>query len=265
MVAHVGGRQGEERLAGLIRRNGRNVSRAHVRLGRLCFAPLLIGAAVRAAVAAVCAGSHVARVRQVRTVRVGLFCLGVLFRMVVIAAARAGGAALLVCTFAARRLAVWRGLSTGGLTLLVLLRVSWWSGAGSRAGGNGDGWVGLLATGWISISADVTAGYSEATFIAAAAAGYCVSATVTAFVVGFEAGFVLLRRPVVAELQARDRRAIAGLLVPLTAGGAQLGGGWRVWFTNLRAGLCQQGQWTLLSVKLQSDMDTIIHKIIILV
>ena len=55
-----------------------------------------------------------------------------------------------------------------------------------------------------------------------------------------------------AQLQAGDGRATAGLLVPLAAaGGAQLGGGRRVGFTNLRAGLRQQGQRTLLGVQLQ--------------
>ena len=57
------------------------------------------------------------------------------------------------------------------------------------------------------------------------------------------------------ELQAGDGRATARLLVPLTTGGAQLGGGRRVRFTNLRAGLRQQGQRTLLGIQLQRNID----------
>lgn len=109
----------------------------------------------------------------------------------------------------------------------------------------------------VSISGDIAAaGNPEPGFIAAgaAAAGDRVSATVSAaFVVGLEAGFVLQGGAVLPQLQAGDGRAAAGLLVPLAAGGAQLGGGRRVWFTDLRAGLSQQGQGTLLGIQLDAD------------
>lgn len=137
VVAHVRGGQGEERLACLIRRNGCNASGAEVRLGRLCFASLVVGATVRAAVAAVCAGSNLAGVCIVRTVWGGLVHNWVLFGMIVIAA-RAGRTALLMRRFSIGSLGVCRGLSTGRLTLfvrLLLLRVSWRGAAAGPAAG----------------------------------------------------------------------------------------------------------------------------------
>lgn len=56
------------------------------------------------------------------------------------------------------------------------------------------------------------------------------------------------------ELEGRHGRSATGLLVPLTAGGAQLGGR-RIWFSNLRAGLSQEGQWTLLGIQLKQNTD----------
>lgn len=57
-------------------------------------------------------------------------------------------------------------------------------------------------------------------------------------------------------LQAGDGRSTAGLLLPLAAGGAQLGGARRVRFTNLRAGLRQQGQRTLLGIQLRQNITS---------
>lgn len=57
------------------------------------------------------------------------------------------------------------------------------------------------------------------------------------------------------QLQAGGRRPTAGFFVPRAAGGAELGGRRRVRFTNLRAGLSQQGQWTLLSIQLQKKHE----------
>lgn len=128
MVAHIRGRQGEERLACLIRRNGCNASRAEVRVGRLRFTPLMVGTSVRAAVAAVRAGSNLAGVCILRTVWVGL--VAVFFG--IIAAARAGGTALLTGSDSTRS----PGLSTRRLAQFGgLLGVSWrGAAAGSRAG-----------------------------------------------------------------------------------------------------------------------------------
>lgn len=132
MVAHVRGGQREERLACLVGRNGSNMSGAVVRLGRISFPSLVVGTTVRAAVTAVCAGSDVARVCKVRTVRVCLVNFRVFFGMTIIAAAaRAVGTT--VCRFSIQCLGVWRGLSTRGLVLFVRLRVSWW-GAAARSG-----------------------------------------------------------------------------------------------------------------------------------
>lgn len=219
------------------------MSRAEVWLGWLCLASLMVGTAVRAAITAVCAGSDVAGVRMVWTVWAGLVYISVFFgRIIIAAAARAGGTAPLMCSLTSGSVGVCRGLSTRGLALLVklllvLLSLSRWGAAvGSRAWWGSVGRIGLLATGWISISGGIIAGYSEPDFIAAA--GDSVSATVpAAFVVGFEARFVLLRGTALPELQDGDGRPTAGLLVPLAAGGAQLWGRWRVRFTNLRTGL----------------------------
>lgn len=61
VVAHVGGGQGEQRLACLVRRDGRDTAGSEARLGGLRFAsPVVVGAAVGAAGAAVGAGSSVA-------------------------------------------------------------------------------------------------------------------------------------------------------------------------------------------------------------
>ena len=265
VVAHVGGGQGEERLARLVRRDGRNVPSGEVRLGRLRFTALVVGAAVGAAVAAVCAGPNVAGVGVERAVRVGLVYISVSFGMmvtiiIITAAARAGGTRVpLVRSLSDGTPGVWRLLSTGGLALflrlllllvlmlllllLLLLQLSVarrGAAGGSRAGRNSVGRIGLLAAARISIGGDVVAGHPEPDFIAAAAAGDSVPATVpAAFIVGLEAGLVLQRRAVLPELQAGDGRPAAGLLVRPAAGGAQLGGGRGVWFTDLRTGLSQ--------------------------
>lgn len=117
------------------------------------------------------------------------------------------------------------------------------------------GRVALLSCG----SCISTAGRSEPNFIAAiaAAAGAAadsISATVSAaFAVGLEATLVLQGGAVLPKLQAGHGRAAAGLLIALVAGRTHLGGGRRVWFANLGAGLCQQSQGTLLSIQLDVD------------
>lgn len=54
-------------------------------------------------------------------------------------------------------------------------------------------------------------------------------------------------------LLSRLGRSAGRFLVSQIAGGegGQLGGGGRVWFADLRAGLGQQGQRTLLGIKLK--------------
>lgn len=122
------------------------------------------------------------------------------------------------------------------------------------------GRVGLLAAARVPISGDViAAGHPEPDFLAGAAARDAVSAAVSAaFVVRLEAGFVVQGGAVLPQLQAGGGRPNAGLLVPLAAGGSQLGGGRRVWFTDLRACLSQQGQGTLLGVQLQQQNTGVI-------
>lgn len=106
VVAHVRGGQGEERLARLVRRNWRDASGTEARLRRLRFtSPLMVGATVRAAVTAVCAGSSVAGVSIVWTVRVVLIYIRVLFWVIVIAA-RAGRTAPLMCSVSIQSLGV---------------------------------------------------------------------------------------------------------------------------------------------------------------
>ena len=137
MVAHIRGRQGEEWLAGLIRRDGCNVSGAVVRLGGLSFTSIMVGATVRAAVAAVCAGPYVAGVCMVWTFRPGLIHISVFFGIVVIAAGCAGGTAVLMCRFTTGSLGLRGGLSTGRMAVfveLLLLSMSWRGAAASRAG-----------------------------------------------------------------------------------------------------------------------------------
>lgn len=102
MVAHIRGGHGEEWLACLVRRDWCNASRAEVGLGRLRFTALMVGTAVRAAVTAVCAGSDVAGVCIVWTVRDGLTYIGIFFGMTVIA----GRTALLTYSFSTWSLGV---------------------------------------------------------------------------------------------------------------------------------------------------------------
>lgn len=119
VVAHVGGGQGEERLARLVRRNGRHVSgtgaEAEARLGRLRLPALVGGTGVGAAVAAVRVGSDQAGVGVVRTVcgaslvsiRLLLWVeVVVVVVIVVMVAAGGGGAASLSCCLATGGVAV---------------------------------------------------------------------------------------------------------------------------------------------------------------
>lgn len=70
------------------------------------------------------------------------------------------------------------------------------------------GWIGLLASGRVSIGGNIIAGHPKPDFITAAvgaAAGNSISATVSiAFVVGLEATLILQRGAVIPELQAGD-------------------------------------------------------------
>lgn len=121
VVAHVGGGQGEE-LAGFVGRDGRDATGGAVAgLRGLRFAPLVGGAPVGAAVAAVGVGSGVAGVCVVRTVRAGLAYVGVFFG---IAAAAAGGTAVGVRPSTGR---------VAQFVMLLLLSVSRW-GAAARSG-----------------------------------------------------------------------------------------------------------------------------------
>lgn len=122
MVAHIRGGQGEEWLACLVRRNGCNASGAKARRGSLPFTPIVVGAGVRAAVTAVCAGSDVAGVGAVRTVCTGLVDVGVLFGVAVIAVG-AGGAALLERSLSVQTVGVGRVLATGRLAAFVWRRL----------------------------------------------------------------------------------------------------------------------------------------------
>lgn len=135
LVAHVRGGHGEQRLAGLERRDGCNVSRAEVRLGGLSFTSVVVGPTVRAPVAAVCAGPNVAGVSMVRTVQVSLVYISVLFDIIVMIIA--GWTSLLACGFTAGSLGVGGSLSTRRVALLVLLlllSLSWRGAAASGAG-----------------------------------------------------------------------------------------------------------------------------------
>lgn len=114
--------------------------------------------------------------------------------------------------------------------------------------------IGLVARGRASAGAEVIARQPESRFvIAAAGAGDPLPTTLsTPFAVGFEAAFVLQGGALLCQLQGGRRRPAAGLLVALTAGRAQLGGR-GIWFSNLRAGLSQEGQWTLLGIQLKQN------------
>lgn len=247
MVANAGGGQGEKGLARLVRGNGCDASRTQARLARLRFSTLMSGDAIRAAVTTVCAFADVAGVGRVGAIRGHLACFGILFGMAVIAVGGgSGGTALLVSTLFVRSLDVSRRRSTRRRVLsvsglLLLLSESWWAAAaGPRTGGGSMGRVGLLASGGTASRGPSIAGHPKSRFViaAGAAGGDSVTTTVsTAFAVGFEAALVLQGGAVLPQLQAGSRRPAAGLLVSRSAGGAQFGGGRRVWFTNLRAGL----------------------------
>lgn len=129
VVAEVRGRQRKQRLGRFVRRDGSDATGSQVRLGRIRFPRgFVVGAAVRAAVAAVGAGSGEAGVGVVRTLRAPLVCIRILFQ---VAGAGAGGAALLVCGVSIRS----RVLSTWRLALFVRLSVSGWRAAARSGGG----------------------------------------------------------------------------------------------------------------------------------
>lgn len=230
MVANIGGGQGEERLARLVRGNGCDASRTQARLGRLSFSSLVSGDAIRAAITTVCAFTDVAGVCRVRAISVHLASFGILFGMTVIAVGGGtSGTALLVSTFLVWSLSVSCRLSTRRLVLsvsglLLLLSESWWAAAaGPRTGGGSMVWVGLLASSGTASRGNIIAGHPKSHFViaAGAAGGNSVTTTVsTAFAVGFEAALVLQGGAVLPQLQAGYRRPAAGLLVSLSAGGA---------------------------------------------
>lgn len=264
MISHVRGGQREERLVRLVRGNGCDAPVAEAALGRLCFTALQVGAAaVGAPVAAVCAGADVAGVGSVRAVRGSLARVTVLFGLVVVAVA-AGRTDLLVRGLPARTVgAQRRGLSGRratplGSRQLLLSQSGGAAAADPGAGGSIMRRIGRGTWGRLPIGGKVTARQPEAHFIIGAAAGGVAAdkpfpATLsTSFVVGFEAAFVLQGGALLCELQGGRRRSAAGLLVSLTAGGAQLGGR-GIWFSNLRAGLGQEGQWTLLGIQLKQN------------
>lgn len=263
MISHVRGGQREERLVRLVRGNGCDAPGAEAALGRLCFTALQVGAAVGAPVAAVCAGADVAGVGSVRAVRGSLARVTILFGLVAVAVAT-GRTALLVCGLPARTSgAQWRRLSGRratplGSRQLLLSQSGGAAAADPGAGGSIMSQIGRGTWGRLPIGGKVTARQPEAHFIIGAAAGGVAAdrpfpATLsTSFVVGFEAAFVLQGGALLCELQGGRRRSAAGLLVSLTAGGAQLGGR-GIWFSNLRAGLGQEGQWTLLGIQLKQN------------
>ena len=259
VISRVRRGQREERLVRLVRGNGRDASGPEAGLGRLCLTAVQVGGAVGAAVAAVCAGADVAEAGTVRAVRRSLAPFSVLFAVVAVAAV-ADGTALLVRRLAARTVRVRRGLpgrrATPFVSRQLLLLLSMSGGAAAvdpGAGGSVLRRIGLVTRGRASIGAGASARQPEARFIvaaaAAAAAGVAadnaVPTTLSApFVVRFEAAFA----------QGGRRRSAVGLLVSLTAGGAQPGGR-GIWFSDLRAGLGQEGQRTLLGVQLRQNTD----------
>lgn len=263
MISHVRGGQGEEWLVGLVRGDGRDSPGPDAGLGRLRFTPLQVGTTVGAAVAAVCAGSDVAGVGAVRAVRGRLARFSVLFGVVADDAARA---ALIVRGFTSGAVGVQGGLTGGGVAPLVsrqllLLSVSCRATAvDPGAGGRGVRRIGRVARGRVSVGGNIATRQPETHFIVVAeavgvAADDPFSTTLsTPFVIGFEAAFVLHGGALLCVLQGGRRRSTAGLLVPLTAGGAQLRRR-GIWFSNLRAGLSQEGQWTLLGIQLKQNTD----------
>lgn len=268
MISHVRGGQREERLVRLVRGNGCDAPGAHAALGPLCFTALRVGAAVGAPVAAVGAGADVAGVGSVRAVRGSLARVTVLFGLVAVAVA-AGRTALLVHGLPTRTVGAQRRRLSGrratpfGSRQLLLSLSGGAAAAEPGAGGSIMGRIGRVARGGVAIGGKVAGRQPESHFLtgAAAAAGGGVAADKpvpatlsTPFGVGFEAAFVLQGGALLGELQGGRRRAAAGLLVSLTAGGAQLGGR-GIWFSNLRAGLGQEGQWTLLGIQLKQNTD----------
>lgn len=265
MISQVGGGQREERLAALVRGDGCDAPGAHAGLDRLCFAALQVGTAVGAPAAAVCGGAHVAGVGAVGAVRGTLAPFSVLFGMAAAAAGVARGAALLVCGFTGGSEGAHRGRSGRRATPFVrrqqlLLSVSGRAAAGDPgAGGGVMGRVGLVTRGRVPIGGNIAARQPETHFLIVAAAGGAAgkpfpTTLSTPFVVGFEAAFVLQGGALLCELQGGGRRSAVGLLVSLTAGGAQLGGR-GIWFSNLGAGLSQEGQRTLLGIQLKQKAD----------
>lgn len=257
MISHVRGGQREEWLVGLVRGDGCDASGAEAGLGRLCLTALQVGPAVRAPVTAVCAGADVAGVGRVRAVRGSLAHFSVLFGVVAAAVVAVDRAALLVRGFTTGTVGVRSGLSGRRATPFVSRRAA---AVDPGAGGSVMRRVGLVTWGRASIGDHIVARQPETHFIiAAAAAGVAAdnpfpTTLPTPFVVGFEAAFVLQGGALLCELQGRRRRSAVGLLVSLTAGGAQLGGR-GIWFSNLRAGLSQEGQWTLLGIQLKQNTD----------
>lgn len=107
MIAHIRGGQGEERLAAFIRRDGRYMSRSKVRMSVFSSTAVLVGAPIRAAVAAVCARPNMTGVGVMWTVCAGLVYITVFFwiAIVIIMITRsAGRTALLTSRFGAQSL-----------------------------------------------------------------------------------------------------------------------------------------------------------------
>lgn len=264
MISHVRGGQREEWLVGLVRGNGCDASGADAGLGRLRFTALQVGTTIGASVTAVCAGADVAGVGTVRAVHGSLAHFSVLFGVVAVAVV-ADRTALLVRGFTTRTVGVRRGLSGRRATPLVsrqlLLSVSGRAAAvDPGAGGSVMRWIGLVAWGRLSTGGNVIARQPETHFLIVAAAVRAAAdnpfptTLSTPFVVGFEAAFVLQGGALLCVLQGGRRQSAVGLLVSLTAGGSQLGGR-GIWFSNLRAGLSQEGQWTLLGIQLKQNTD----------
>lgn len=158
------------------------------------------------------------------------------------AAARAAGTALLACGIST--------LGAGGARRRVSLLVKLLSRGGAYAPAAGGGRVGRTRglTRTPVGRGVIAAGHPETSFFAAAD----TATLAAAFAVGLEAGFIVQGGAVLPQFEARGRRAAGGLLVPLAAGGAELGAR-RIRFPDLGAGLSQQSQRTLLCIQLQPN------------